>query len=85
MRGGAAHGRGAESNGAESREQRVTGRRAEESGTICAGLVWRESGCVWEREDIKLAERSEPERALYCVLCELEHKNTVLPIREYGE
>ena len=55
------------------------------SETICAGLVWRESGCVWEREDIKLAERSEPERALYCVLCELEHKNTVLPIREYGE
>lgn len=66
-------------------ELRVTGRRAEESGTICAGLVWRESGCVWEREDIKLAERSESERALYCVLCELEHKNTVLPIREYGE
>lgn len=82
MRGGAAYGRGAESNGAESRE--AWEQRAG-SGTICAGLVWRESGCVWEREDIKLAERSEPERALYCVLCELEHKNTVLPIREYGE
>lgn len=77
MRGGAAHGRGA--------ERQWSGEQRAGSETICAGLVWRESGCVWEREDIKLAERSELERALYCVLCELEHKNTVLPIREYGE
>ena len=63
-------------------ERRAEGRERDD---MCRVGMAGERGCVWEREDIKLAERSEPERALYCVLCELEHKNTVLPIREYGE
>lgn len=56
-----------------------------ERGDMCRVGMAGEWVRMRARGDIKLAERSEPERALYCVLCELEHKNTVLPIGEYGE
>lgn len=61
------------------------GAEGRERGDMCRVGMAGEWVRMRARGDIKLAERSEPERALYCVLCELEHKNTVLPIGEYGE